>query len=61
MKAQHINTANVPDNRTVVVTGNTERISQTRLALNTFTLYRSAGCARFTALQMAVRAFRQRS
>ena len=59
-----VNTHHLPDDRAAVVLGSTEEpapISRARLALNTWTLYRRAGCGIRESFRNARRAFRQRT
>lgn len=59
-----VNTHHLPDDRAAVVMGSTEeppRISRARLALNTWALYRRAGCGLRESFRNALRAWRQRT
>lgn len=59
-----VDARHLPDDRKVIANGNTEqpaRISRTRLALNTFLLYRRFGCGLRESFRNARRAFRQRT
>ncbi len=62
--ADRINTHHLPDDRAAIVLGHIEpapAISRARLALNTFGLYRRAGCGLHEASRNALRAWRQRT
>lgn len=56
-------TRRLPDDRKVIVNGNTAapRISRARLALNTLLLYRRFGCGLRESFRNALRAWRQRT